>query len=182
MRVRSVWPLVVLIAGLSLVMLACAATDVGLTTKIKAKFAADDIVKSSQIEVETANGIVTLKGNVDSEAAKTRALELARSTTGVTSVVDMLSARTAAGGGDAPDPDRSLGEVIDDAGITMSVKSRLLEDPLVKGLRIDVDTRDGVVFLTGSVGSDVEKDKAIELAKGTKGVRSVEANLTRQSS
>ena len=64
----------------------------------------------------------------------------------------------------------------------MSVKTRLLDDPQVKGLRIDVDTRDGVVFLTGAVGSDVEKQKAIQLAKETKGVRDVQSNLTLQKS
>jgi len=177
MRRRNAWSLAVFVAGLGLVM-SCATTDVGITTKVKARFAADDLVKASQIEVETTNGTVTLKGNVDSEEAKNRALELARNTAGVTNVVDMISARRASGGGDSPEPERSLGEVVTDTGITMSVKSRLLEDPLVKGLRIDVDTRDGVVFLTGSVGSDAEKQKAIQLAKDTKGVRDVQANFT----
>ena len=51
---------------------------------------------------------------------------------------------------------------------------------MVKGLKIDVDTRDGIVYLTGVVGSDVEKEKAIQLTKGTKGVRDVQANLTVQ--
>jgi hyperosmotically inducible protein len=177
MKVRSVCSFVVLVAGLSLVM-SCASTEVGITTKVKAKFAADDVVKASQIEVSTTNGVVTLTGNVDSEVAKSRALELARNTTGVASVVDMLSARTSSGSGDAPDSERTIGEVADDAGITISVKSQLLDDPQVKGLRIDVDTREGVVFLTGSVGSDSERLKAIQLAKDTKGVRDVQANLT----
>jgi osmotically-inducible protein OsmY len=178
---RIAWSLVVLVAGLSLVV-SCASTDVGLATHVKARFAADDLVKASQIEVASNDGTVTLKGNVDSEEAKERAIQLAKSTPGVTNVVDMISARTASGGGDSPEPARSLGEVVTDTGITMSVKSRLLDDPLVKGLRIDVDTRDGVVFLTGSVGSDNEKQKAIQLAKDTKGVRDVQANLTLQKS
>ena len=59
----------------------------------------------------------------------------------------MISVREAAGNGNAPEPSRSLGEVVDDAGITMAVKGRLLDDPTVKGLRIDVDTREGVVYL-----------------------------------
>ena len=52
----------------------------------------------------------------------------------------------------------------------------------MKGLKIDVDTRDAVVFLTGAVGSDAEKDKAVQLAKDTKGVKEVKANLTLQKS
>lgn len=181
MRARSVCSLVVLVAVFSLVM-SCASTDTGLTTKVKVKFAADDVVKASQIEVTTRGGVVTLTGNVDSQDAKERALKLARDTEGVVKVVDMIAARTALGGGDAPEPTRSVGEVVDDSGITMSVKSRLLDDPLVKGLRIDVDTRDGVVFLTGSIASDTERQKAIQLARETKGVRDVKANLTFQKS
>ncbi len=176
---RSAWSLAVLVAGLALVM-SCASSDMGVTAKVKAKFAADDVVKSSQIDVATKNGIVTLTGNVDSAGAKNRALELARGTSGATSVVDMISAREASGNGDAPATDRTLGEAIDDAGITVDVKSRLLDDPQVKGLGIDVDTREGVVFLTGSVGSDAERQKAIQLARDAKGVRDVQANLTLQ--
>jgi len=177
MRIRNAGSLVVLVAGLALVM-SCASTDMGITAKVKAKLAADDVVKASQIEVQTASGVVTLTGNVDSEGAKTRALELARDTEGAVNVVDMIAARGASGNGNAPDPDRTVGEAVDDAGITISVKGRLLDDPLVKGLKIDVDTRDGVVFLTGAVGSDEERQKAIQLARDAKGVRDVQANLT----
>jgi len=59
----------------------------------------------------------------------------------------------------------------------MAVKGRLLEDPDVKGLQIDVDTREGVVYLTGSVRSAAEKDKATSLARDTKNVKNVVANL-----
>ncbi len=177
MKVRNALSLVVLVTGLSLVM-SCGATDTGITTTVKAKFIADETVKSAQIEVATKDGVVTLTGNVDNDNAKDRAIQLAQETTGVVRVVDLIAARQASGNGDAPDPERSVGEVITDAGITMSVKTQFLDDPLVKGLQIDVDTRDAIVFLTGTVGSDAEKEKAIQLAKDTKGVREVKANLT----
>ena len=79
--------------------------------------------------------------------------------------------------GDAPEPERSIGEHIDDAVITAAVKTRLLDDPRVKGLRIDVDTREGVVFLTGSVRSKEESDRAVEVARGTEHVKDVKPNL-----
>ena len=181
MKVRNVLSFAGLVAGLSLVV-SCATTDAGITTKVKSKFIANETVKSAQIEVATKDGVVTLTGNVDNENAKTRAIQLARATTGVVSVVDMISAREASGGGDAPDPNRTVGEVITDAGITMSVKTQFLDDPVVKGTKIDVDTRDAIVFLTGTVGTDAERSKAIQLAKDTKGVRDVKANLTLQKS
>ena len=109
MKVRSTWSLALLVAGLCLVT-SCAMTDTGITTNVKSKFMADDLVKASQIEVTTHNGVVTLTGNVDSADAKNKAIELARGTKGVTNVVDMISAREASGNGDAPDPSRSVGK------------------------------------------------------------------------
>jgi hyperosmotically inducible periplasmic protein len=177
MKLRNALPLAILAAGLVLVT-SCATTDTGITASIKTQLVTDPDVKASQIDVTTKDGIVTLTGNVDSEKAKKKAIELAQATKGAASVVDMIAARTKSGDGDAPDPSRTLGETITDTGITMSVKSQLLDDPLVKGLQIDVDTREAVVFLTGTVGSDAERQKAISLAKETKGVRDVQANLT----
>jgi hyperosmotically inducible protein len=156
---------------------ACATTDTGLTTKVKSKLAADQNVNASLITVETRNKVVTLTGNLDSQAEKDKALELARNTEGVVSVVDMIGVRTAQHEGDAPSPDRSLGDKIDDAGITMKVKAKLLDDPLVKGLKIDVDTREGVVYLTGTAGSAAERDKAIALAREAEGVKDVQPNI-----
>jgi hyperosmotically inducible periplasmic protein len=156
----------------------CAHTDVGITTKVKAQMAVDDTVRASRIEVTTENGVVTLTGDIDSAEAKERALSIARQTKGVVKVRDMIEVRRASGGGDAPEPGRTIGVTIDDADTTARVKFRLLDDPLVKGLKIDVDTRDGVVFLTGTVESEKEKEQAIKLARETKGVRDVQVNLT----
>jgi hyperosmotically inducible protein len=168
----------VLIFLVALVTMACAQSDTVMTARIKAGMAADSTVKASEIEVATDNKVVTLTGNLNSQAEKDRALEIARSTSGVTNVVDMLSVRTSAESGNAPDPDRSLGEHIDDAVITAAVKTRLLDDPQVGGLKIDVDTREGVVFLTGHVRSQAESDRAVEVARGTDHVKDVKPNLT----
>ena len=64
-----------------------------LTAKIKAKMALDDSVKALDINVDTADGVVTLTGTVHSEAERTRAAQLARETAGVTSVTDRLIVR-----------------------------------------------------------------------------------------
>lgn len=178
MRLHKGIPLVVL-AVLAVAAASCAqTTDAGLTGSVKGKLAVDDRVRASEIDVNTANGVVTLTGNVDSQEAKDQAIKLARQTTGVRDVKDMISVRTGKTEGDAPEPSRTAGERLDDAGITMRVKARLLDDPGVKGLRIDVDTRDGVVFLTGSVSSEAERNKAVELARMTEGVKDVQANFS----
>jgi hyperosmotically inducible protein len=69
------------------------------------------------------------------------------------------------------------GEVITDAAITSAVKSKLLADTQTPGLKIDVDTKDGVVTLSGSVPSKAAEDKAVADARGTKGVKRVVSNL-----
>lgn len=64
-----------------------------LTAKIKAKMALDDTVKALNINVDTRGSVVTLNGSVHSEHEHARALQLARETGGVTSVVDRLVIR-----------------------------------------------------------------------------------------
>ena len=65
-----------------------------------------------------------------------------------------------------------------DAGITTKVKSKLAADDTVKAYQIDVDTRDKVVTLSGSVDSQSAKEQAVSLARGTEGVADVVDNIT----
>ena len=65
----------------------------GITAKIKSKMALDDVVKARNINVDTNGSVVTLTGVVDSEAERHRAVQLAKETEGVTSVVDHLRVR-----------------------------------------------------------------------------------------
>ena len=68
-------------------------------------------------------------------------------------------------------------EVVTDAEITSAVKTKLLADKTVGGLKLDVDTKDGVVTLSGPVHSAAERTEALRLARTTKGVKSVKNNL-----
>lgn len=70
-----------------------AVSDSSLTAKIKAKMALDDTVKALNLDVDTTNGVVTVRGHVRSEAERQRAVQLARETSGVTRVVDQLQVR-----------------------------------------------------------------------------------------
>ena len=71
-----------------------ALTNASLTAKIKSKMALDDTVEARKINVDTSGSVVTLSGVVRSNAARARALQLARETEGVTSVVDRLEVRS----------------------------------------------------------------------------------------
>jgi hyperosmotically inducible protein len=72
---------------------------------------------------------------------------------------------------------KTVGETIDDATITTRVKTALLNDPEVGGLRIDVDTFKGVVTLSGRVKTKEEETKAITLARKISGVSDVKSTL-----
>jgi hyperosmotically inducible protein len=72
---------------------------------------------------------------------------------------------------------KSVGETIDDATITTRVKTALLNDPVVGGMRIDVDTFKGVVTLSGRVKSKDEEAKAVQLARNVPGVTDVKSTL-----
>jgi len=153
-----------------------------ITTKIQAKYFADPSVNGRDINVTTTNGVVTLSGRVDSDQAKQQAVAIARGTDGVARVDDRLAvqpdgavATTGTVRGDTP---RTLGEKIDDARITSTIQSKYFLDDLVKGRRIDVDTRQGVVSLRGDVSNESERSQALLLARNTDGVQRVEDNLT----
>ena len=74
--------------AIAFMTVACAQTDPGITTAVKSKLAADDLVKAYRIDVDTKDHVVTLSGEVDNAAAKARAVELARGVDGVRDVVD----------------------------------------------------------------------------------------------
>ena len=200
-RNRIVVGLAAVVAALNI---ACAETDTGITTAVKAKFVADDVVKAYKIDVDTKDHVVTLTGAVDSSAAKERAVQLARGTDGVNNVIDNMTVSpgvTPTTGIDDPLQDKvrdaaakvgektdaaqkkageavdRTGEVIGDAAITTAVKTKFLADPNVSGLKIDVDTANGVVTLTGNLPNATEKARAIELARETTGVKSVTDRL-----
>jgi osmotically-inducible protein OsmY len=70
-----------------------AVTAAALTSKIKAKMALDEVVKASDIDVDTEGSVVTLTGDVGSADERRRAVRIATETAGVTKVVNHLNVR-----------------------------------------------------------------------------------------
>jgi len=68
-----------------------AVTDAWITSAIKTDFVDEDTLKGSHINVDTDNHVVTLKGTVASEAGRARAIQIAKTTKGVSRVVDTLT-------------------------------------------------------------------------------------------
>jgi osmotically-inducible protein OsmY len=67
----------------------------------------------------------------------------------------------------------STGEVVDDSVITTKIKTQLANDEFLKSFQISVETRKGIVELSGFVDTQKAKDRAGQIARGVEGVKSV---------
>jgi hyperosmotically inducible protein len=144
-----------------------AVSDSWLTSKTKIALFSDDRVKGSQVKVETVDGVVHLRGKVDSAEAKAAATSVAQGIEGVKSVKNELQV-VSAGARKAVDAK--------DTDIAKAVESRLSREADLK--KVDVRADAGVVTLTGEVPTISASAKASEVARGVNGVRSVKNQLT----
>lgn len=80
-------------------------------------------------------------------------------------------------GGASADNKESTGEFIDDTVITTKIKAALLDEIGLKSSEINVETFKGVVQLSGFVTSQEMINKAIEVTRAVKGVKSIKNNM-----
>jgi hyperosmotically inducible periplasmic protein len=142
-------------------------SDSWITSKAKIALFADDRVKGRQVHVETKDGVVMLRGKVDSADAKTAAADVAKGIDGAKSVKNELQ---------VVPPAQRAEVTADDKVIAQNVESKLKGDPQLKNAKIAVNN--GVVSLTGEVKSIEASAKASEVARSVAGVRSVKNDLT----
>ena len=174
-----------LVVGAALIAVPATALDVSkekalvndswLTAKTKIALAADSRVKGRQIEVETTEGRVVLRGKVDSDMAKRAAEGITAGLDGVKTVKNELQVV-------AP----SIRDAVEekDEAITVRVKEHIAKDSdLVKSSRlkdadINVQTNAGVVTLTGEVPDITTSAQASWTTWQVPGVKSVKNDLT----
>ena len=174
--------LVALIAS-GAVMAACSSTrtqrapgeqvdDAALLTSVKSALAADPVTEAGEINVDVNRGVVKLAGFVDSSQEKQKAGEVARKVDGVQSVQNDISVKKS---------NESTGEVIDDSILTAKVKAALIADSSTKAHQINVETKGGVVQLSGFVDDAAAKSAATNVAKSVTGVKDVKNELSVKS-
>jgi osmotically-inducible protein OsmY len=153
--------------------------DAWITGKLEATYALNRHLSALKIETETTNGVVHLTGNVENDIDRDLAGELAKGIEGVVSVDNDLAIKPNARHEAHAESSttRPFGVFVDDATTTAMVKTKLLANPNIKGLEIDVDTRGDVVTLTGQVASSEQKQLAEELARNTGDVKEVRNQL-----
>jgi hyperosmotically inducible protein len=137
-------------------------TDSWVTAKTKIALFSDSRVKGRQVKVETMKGMVTLRGKVDSEDAKSAAGEVAKGVEHVKGVKNDLQVVVT--------KERKSVD-ISDKEINTRVEKRLKQDAGLK--KIDARTDAGVVTLTGEAADITKSARASELASEVSGVQSV---------
>jgi hyperosmotically inducible periplasmic protein len=143
--------------------------DSVVTARVKSALLADPAVKSFGFKIETRKGEVQLSGFVDSQTLIDHAIEVARGVAGVKSIDNKVSLKGAA---------TTVGNKVDDGMVTTKVKAALLADANVKSFDVAVVTRKGEVQLSGFVDNQSQIDRALEVAHGIAGVRSVSNEMS----
>jgi hyperosmotically inducible protein len=166
------------------------ASDTAITTEVKSRLESEYQLRDSDISVSTANGEVTLEGSVSGANAKSAAEDAARSVEGVRTVhnnLDTSAGSMASGGtgsgdrteGGAGSGDRTEGgaqQAVSDTWITTKVKSELLADSVSQGLDVNVETKDGVVSLEGTVEDEQAIEHVKDVVAGVEGVKRVDTS------
>src|SRR5687767_15190951 len=89
-RVIGAFGLALLIGAASAAAQVSTIKDGWLVMKVHSEMVDEDVLSGSDIDVDVKNGVVTLQGTVPSEAARARAIAVAKANDGVKSVVDQL--------------------------------------------------------------------------------------------
>jgi len=142
-------------------------SDAWLVTKVKTTLLFHRSVSTAKTEVDVKDGIVTLRGNADNQAQKDLSTEYAKDVEGVKEVNNEMIVKKSLKN------KRTAGEKIDDASVTAQVKMTLLYHRSTSALNTKVETKRGVVTLTGKANSVAEFNLATKLVNDVRGVKSV---------
>ncbi len=145
-------------------------SDGWIEIKIKSALLYRRSVSGTKTSVAVKDGVVTLTGDASSQAQKDLTEEYAKDIEGVKAVKNELKVS-------AEPPERTVGEVIDDASITAQIKSALLTHRSTSAIRTKVTTREGAVSVTGEAKNQAEKDLVTKLVNDVKGVKTVVNNM-----
>ena len=136
--------------------------DITLVSRIDARLVAERDMPSRWVSVEVINGRVILTGHLPTQRHIQRAVYIIKDIKGVRSVDNRLEVGKP-----------KIGHMMSDTWITTQVKRRLWNDKLVSGFKIHVETVNGKVYLQGIVNELVERQRAKDIARNTKGVTAV---------
>ncbi len=159
-----------------------------LENKVKAKFDSDPQIKAADLDIDTDvdKSSVTLSGTVVSQALRSRAVELAKSAHSgliITDKIDVKPREVARvdyteemARNDRDRARRSgdtVGDTVDDAWVHTKIVAKLIGNTDTPQRKINVDVKNNVVTLRGTVDTAAQKAEAEQVAKTTEGVKRV---------
>jgi osmotically-inducible protein OsmY len=157
-------------------------TDVRQETQIATTYKLSPYLRQSDIQVIVRDGTALLTGVVPEEINRELAEEIALGVEGIRTINNEIEVRADFETAQRDEAaERSFAEVIEDAGITTAVKSKLLWSRHTDGIATTVETRRGHVTLEGTANTQATKDLAGMLAQNTMGVVAVVNNLQLQA-
>jgi hyperosmotically inducible protein len=167
-------------------------TNSELEEKIKARFKTDAQLDAANLSVDANvdRNEITLSGTVGSESLRTKAIELAKSAHAgliVTTKIDVkpgeisrtayTKERAREERGIATGRGETIGDSLDDAWIHTKIVAQLIGNSATPERKINVDVKDNVVTLRGTVETAEQKTEAEQIAKSAEGVKSVNNQL-----
>lgn len=159
-------------------------TDQWISSKIRSALETHRSLDASATNIEIKDGVVTLRGEAESQAHKDLATEFIGDIQGVLEVRNNMTVNSVVEGGNANVADKLengaqlIAEFIDDASITAQVRMSLLVRRSTSALRTKVETKEGVVSLAGVAANNAELDLVTKLVSDIKGVKSVINNMS----
>lgn len=147
-----------------------AVTDAQIVAQIHAKMAADKVVAHSNVMATSQNGVVKLVGDVPTDTEASRVVEIANSTPGVKSTDEsQLTVKKS---------QHPMSDMMITAKVKGSfVREKLFGDHDVSPMSIKVETKNGVVYLTGTTDTQEKVNNAIKIAEAVSGVKRVESKV-----
>ena len=144
-------------------------TDSRLAVKINTALWSDLRFPGRQITVDTQDGVVTLRGKVDSEETKKAADDIIGHLEGVKKIRNELQ---------IVPPERRAEVDAQDQAIARALDAKFKQDPQLQDAVIETRVDAGLVTLSGQVRNAAARSRAVELARAVPGVRSVGNELT----
>lgn len=167
-------------------------TNTELENQVKAKFNTDSQLDAANLNVaaNVDRNEITLSGTVESEALRTKAVELAKSAHAgliITTQIDVKPSeisrtaytkeRAREERDKAKERGETIGDSLDDGWIHTKIVAQLIGNSTTPERKINVDVTNNVVTLRGTVETTEQKTEAERVAKNTEGVKSVSNQL-----
>jgi osmotically-inducible protein OsmY len=148
-------------------------SDAWLGIKVKTMLMFHRHVSNLKTDVEVKDGIVTLRGQASSEAQRELTTEDVKDVDGVLSVKNDMTV-----GRPTQTTVEKVSEYIDDASITAQIKLALMFHRSTSAIKTKVDTRDGIVTVSGVAKNSAERDLVGKLVDNIKGVKGLKNEMT----